>query len=229
MNEHDQTASAKAAPGSRLPGVLLRKRLFDLSIAVPLLVVFSPVMAVVFLAVTLALGRPALFRQVRPGLHGRPFTLVKFRSMTDARAADGRLKPDAERLPPLGRLLRRTSLDELPQLWNVLRGEMSLVGPRPLMMEYLPRYSPEQMRRHDVLPGITGWSQVNGRNNLAWEEKVALDVEYVDRCSLWLDIRILLRTVRAVTGAEGVSAPSHFSSPEFMGTAARERDGKETA
>lgn len=217
MNEHDQTASAKAAADSRLRGVPLRKRLFDLSIAIPLLVVFSPVMVVVFIAVTLALGRPALFRQVRPGLHGRPFTLVKFRSMTDARAADGRLKPDAERLTPLGRLLRRTSLDELPQLWNVLRGEMSLVGPRPLMMEYLPRYSPEQMRRHDVLPGITGWSQVNGRNAASWPRRLALDVWYVDHQSPGLDLKILAMTFWKVFKSEGITQPGRATVDDFTG------------
>ena len=205
------------------------KRLFDLAVTVPAIIVLAPVMAVVALLVRLKLGSPVIFRQQRPGLGGRPFMLLKFRTMTDARGADGGLLPDAQRITPFGLMLRRTSLDELPELLNVLKGEMSLVGPRPLLMRYLPRYTPEQMRRHDTLPGLTGLAQVSGRNNLSWEDKFALDARYVDRCSLWLDIRILLMTVRAVAAAEGVSAPSHLSSPEFMGTAAGDRGGKEIA
>ncbi len=208
---------------------LIGKRLFDLALVIPALLLLAPVFFVVALLVRCKLGSPVLFRQERPGLRGKPFVMLKFRTMTDARGTDGELLPDEDRAHPFGQMLRRTSLDELPELLNVLKGEMSLVGPRPLLMRYLPRYSPEQMRRHETLPGITGLAQVSGRNNLPWEEKFALDVQYVDRCSLWLDIRILLLTVRAVTGAEGVSAGSHFSSPEFMGTAARDRDGKESA
>ena len=205
------------------------KRMFDLAVTIPAVIVLAPVMAVVALLVRLKLGSPVIFWQQRPGLGGRPFMLLKFRTMTDARGADGGLLPDAQRMTPFGRMLRRTSLDELPELLNVLKGEMSLVGPRPLLMKYLPRYTPEQMRRHDTPPGLTGLAQVSGRNNLSWEDKFALDVQYVDQCSVWLDIRILVMTVRAVAVAEGVSAPSHISSPEFMGTAAGEGDGKEAA
>ena len=208
---------------------VIGKRLFDLALVIPALLVLAPVLLGVALLVRRRLGSPVLFRQERPGLGGKPFVMLKFRTMTDARDAAGALLPDEARTHPFGQMLRRTSLDELPELLNVLKGEMSLVGPRPLLMRYLPRYTPEQNRRHDVLPGITGLAQVRGRNNLPWDEKFVLDVQYADQCSLWLDIRILLRTVRAVTAAEGVSAPSHFSSPEFMGTAAGERGGKEIA
>lgn len=207
----------------------LRKRLFDLALVIPALILLAPVLLVTALFVRRKLGSPVLFRQERPGLGGTPFILLKFRTMTDARDDSGALLPDEKRTHPFGQMLRHTSLDELPELLNVLKGEMSLTGPRPLLMRYLPRYTPEQNRRHDVLPGITGLAQVSGRNNLSWDEKFALDVQYVDQCSLWLDIRILLLTVRAVTAAEGVSAPSHFSSPEFMGTAAGDRGGKEAA
>ena len=160
-----------------------------------------------------------LFRQTRPGLHGQPFEMVKFRTMTDARDADGHLLPDAERLTSFGRFLRGASLDELPELWNVLRGEMSLVGPRPLLMRYLGRYTPEQARRHAVRPGITGLAQVSGRNALSWDEKFALDLEYVDRVSFGLDVRILLRTLAKVVRREGISAGQHATMPEFMGNA----------
>ena len=158
-----------------------------------------------------------LFRQDRPGLHGRPFEVLKFRTMLDAAGPDGRPLPDAERLTGLGRFLRRTSLDELPQLWNVLRGDISLVGPRPLLMQYLPRYSPEQARRHEVCPGITGWAQVNGRNALTWEEKFELDVWYVDHWSLALDLRILAMTAWRVLRGAGVAQAGHATMPEFMG------------
>ena len=205
------------------------KRLFDLALTIPALLLLAPVLLMVALLVRFKIGTPVLFRHERPGLGGRPFILLKFRTMTDARDDSGALLPDAMRKHPFGQMLRRTSLDELPELLNVLKGEMSLVGPRPLLMRYLPRYTPEQMRRHDTLPGITGLAQVSGRNNLSWEEKFALDVEYVDRRSLWLDVKILLLTVRAVTAAEGVSAPSCFSAPEFMGTAAGGRGGKGAA
>ena len=208
---------------------VIGKRLFDLALVIPALLVLAPVLLGVALLVRRRLGSPVLFRQERPGLGGKPFVMLKFRTMTDARDAAGALLPDEARTHPFGQMLRRTSLDELPELLNVLKGEMSLVGPRPLLMRYLPRYTPEQNRRHDVLPGITGLAQVRGRNNLPWDEKFVLDVQYADQCSLWLDIRILLLTVRAVTAAEGVSAPSHFSAPEFMGTAAGERGGKEIA
>jgi len=197
---------------------LLRKRCFDLALTIPALLLLAPVMGVVALLVGRKLGAPVLFRQERPGLRGAPFQILKFRTLTDARGELGQLLPDEQRTTPFGQWLRRTSLDELPELLNVLKGEMSLVGPRPLLMRYLPRYTPEQMRRHDVPPGITGLAQVRGRNNLSWEEKFALDVQYVDQHSLMLDARILFATVRAVALAEGVSAPKHFSAPEFMGT-----------
>lgn len=199
------------------------KRLFDLVLVLAALPVVAPVLLGVALVVRWKLGTPVLFRQDRPGLGGKPFTLLKFRTMTDARDAAGELLPDPQRIHPFGQLLRRTSLDELPELLNVLKGEMSLVGPRPLLMRYLPRYTAEQNRRHDMLPGITGLAQVNGRNCLEWDDKFVIDVQYVDQWSLWLDIKILFQTVRAVLGADGVSAPSHFSSPEFLGTEAPAR------
>jgi lipopolysaccharide/colanic/teichoic acid biosynthesis glycosyltransferase len=165
------------------------------------------------------LGSPVLFKQVRPGLNGRPFVMVKFRAMTDERGADGLLLPDLHRITPYGRCLRESSLDELPELWNVLRGEMSLVGPRPLLMEYLPLYTNDQARRHDVRPGITGWAQVNGRNAIGWEEKFALDVWYVDNRSMWLDIKILWLTARKVLTREGISAPGEATMTRFTGVA----------
>ena len=163
------------------------------------------------------LGHPALFRQIRPGLGGLPFEMIKFRTMTDARDSTGLLLPDADRLTPFGRFLRASSLDELPEFWNVLKGDMSLVGPRPLLVEYLPLYSAEQFRRHDVRPGITGWAQVNGRNALSWEEKFKLDLWYVDSRSTWLDIRILGRTVRKVVWRDGISAAGEATMPRFVG------------
>jgi sugar transferase EpsL len=201
------------------------KRLLDLALTVPALLLLSPVMAAVALLVRLKLGSPVLFRHQRPGIGGRPFILLKFRTMTDARDLSGELLPDERRITQFGQTLRRTSLDELPELINVLTGAMSLVGPRPLLMSYLGRYTREQMRRHDVLPGITGLAQVSGRNNLSWEEKFALDVWYVDHRSLWLDIKVLTMTMRAVLGREGVSAPGCFSAPEFLGVAAHDCDG----
>jgi sugar transferase EpsL len=200
------------------------KRFLDLALTVPALLLLSPVMAVVALLVRLKLGSPVLFQHQRPGIGGRPFVLIKFRSMTDARDANGELLPDEQRITQFGQTLRHTSLDELPELINVLTGDMSLVGPRPLLMSYLDRYTREQMRRHDVLPGITGLAQVSGRNNLSWEEKFALDVWYVDHHSLWLDIKVLAMTVRAVLGGEGVSAPGSLSAPEFLGHAAHDSD-----
>jgi lipopolysaccharide/colanic/teichoic acid biosynthesis glycosyltransferase len=172
------------------------------------------------------LGAPVLFRQVRPGLHGRTFEMVKFRTMTDVCDADGQLLPDAERLTPFGRFLRASSLDELPELWNVLKGDMSLVGPRPLLMEYLPLYTPVQRRRHNVRPGITGWAQVNGRNTLSWEEKFKLDVWYVDNRTLWLDIKILWLTVRKVLVRDGISAAGEATMPRFTGSAAASPGGE---
>jgi sugar transferase EpsL len=194
------------------------KRLLDLLITIVALIPLAPLMALVAILVRLKLGTPVLFRQRRPGLHGRPFTLLKFRSMTDARDDRGHLLPDAERLTPFGRFLRSISLDELPALYDVLKGDMSLVGPRPLLMQYLERYTPEQMRRHEVKPGITGWAQINGRNDLSWEEKFALDVWYVDHQSLGLDLKILLLTLWKIVKREGISQPGHATMEEFMGT-----------
>lgn len=196
----------------------MAKRLFDLVVASAALVVLSPLLIACAALVAILLGRPVLFRQERPGLHGRPFDLVKFRTMTDARDSDGRLLPDASRLTAFGRFLRSTSLDELPELWNVVEGKMSLVGPRPLLMEYLPLYSPRQARRHEVRPGVTGWAQVNGRNALSWEEKFALDVWYVDNRSFVLDLRILGLTVVRVFRRQGVSAQGEATMPRFKGT-----------
>ncbi|MDZ4076334.1 MAG: sugar transferase [Hylemonella sp.] len=193
------------------------KRLFDLVVAIAALAVLALPLLVLYAMVRRKLGSPALFRQVRPGLHGQPFMMVKFRTMTDERGPDGELLPDAQRLTAFGRFLRASSLDELPELWNVLRGEMSLVGPRPLLMEYLPLYSPEQARRHQVRPGITGWAQVNGRNAVSWEERFRLDVWYVDHRSLWLDLRILWLTVRKVLVREGISAQGEATMPRFTG------------
>ena len=193
------------------------KRLFDITAAlVALLLLCLPLLALTLL-VAAKLGRPAFFRQVRPGLQGKPFEMVKFRTMTDARGPDGALLPDADRLTPFGRFLRASSLDELPELWNVLKGDMSLVGPRPLLMEYLPLYSPQQARRHEVRPGITGWAQVNGRNAIGWEDKFTLDVWYVDHRSLWLDVKILWLTVKKVLVREGISAAGEATMPTFKG------------
>ncbi|MCH7611014.1 MAG: sugar transferase [Chloroflexi bacterium] len=194
-----------------------RKRLFDLSIAVPGLILISPILAVLAIAVRFTLGSPVLFRQRRPGYLARPFTLYKFRTMSDERDAEGNVMPDAARLTRFGRLLRSLSLDELPELFNVLKGEMSLVGPRPLLMRYLDRYSPEQARRHDVLPGITGWAQINGRNTNTWEQKFEYDVWYVDHGSFRLDTKILLITFWKVLTREGISQPGQATAGEFMG------------
>lgn len=195
----------------------MTKRLFDVSVALALLVVLSPLLTIVALSIAFRLGRPVLFRQHRPGLHGQPYEIVKFRTMRDAVDSQGRPLPDEARMTRLGTWLRATSIDELPELWNVVKGEMSLVGPRPLMMEYLPRYSAEQQRRHDVLPGITGWAQVNGRNSLSWQEKFELDVWYVDHRTAWLDLRILMLTVKKVFCRDGISAEGHVTVEDFYG------------
>jgi sugar transferase EpsL len=192
------------------------KRLFDVVAAGALLILLSPIIATVAAAVAVSMGRPVLFRQRRPGLGGDLFTILKFRTMADATDADGNSLPDAQRITALGRFLRRTSLDELPELVNVLRGDMSLVGPRPLLAEYLSRYSKGQMRRHDVRPGITGWSQVNGRNALTWDEKFALDVWYVDNRSLRLDLRILRMTIGQVVKGEGIAHPGVATMEPFQ-------------
>jgi len=188
---------------------------FDVVVSAVALTVLAPVMGLTALAVWRTMGRPVLFRQARPGLHGKPFVMYKFRTMRDLRDAEGKLLPDEARLTPFGRWLRSTSLDELPELLNVLRGEMSLVGPRPLLMEYLDRYTPEQARRHEVKPGITGWAQIHGRNNLSWDERFKLDVWYVDNWSLWLDVKILWRTLWMVLRREGISAQGHATMPRF--------------
>ena len=196
----------------------LSKRIFDLVVAVIGLIIISPLLLVLAVLVWIFHGVPILFRQDRAGYKGRSFVVYKFRSMTNRTGPDGKLLPDLERITPFGRFLRSTSLDDLPQLFNVLRGEMSLVGPRPLFLLYLDRYSSEEMRRHDRYPGLTGWAQVNGRNALTWEEKFRLDLWYVDHWSLWLDIKILLMTVRAVLKREGISQPGHATAEEFMGS-----------
>lgn len=193
------------------------KRLFDLIVSAILLLALSPILLVLYILVHFKLGAPALFRQIRPGLHGEPFTMVKFRTMTDARDEKGELLSDNERLTNFGRFLRASSLDELPELWNVLRGEMSLVGPRPLLMEYLPLYTSEQARRHEMRPGITGWAQVNGRNALSWNDKFRLDVWYVDHQSFWLDIRILILTVKKVLVRDGINAAGEATISKFDG------------
>lgn len=182
-------------------------------------------LVVLAIIIAIALGRPVLFRQERPGLNAKPFTLVKFRTMTNDVDADGNLLPDADRLTGLGRFLRSTSLDELPELWNILMGELSLVGPRPLLMAYVPLYSAEQARRMDVKPGITGWAQVNGRNSITWEEKFAHDVWYVDNQSFWLDLKILFLTVRGVLLREGISAENEATMPAFTGTSTKVSSG----
>ena len=194
------------------------KRLLDFIAALLGLIALALPLLLLIALIRRKLGSPVFFRQTRPGLHGQPFEMVKFRTMTDTRGPDGALLPDAERLTPFGRFLRSTSLDELPELWNVLKGDMSLVGPRPLLMEYLPLYSPEQARRHAVRPGVTGWAQVNGRNAISWEEKFALDTWYVDHQSLRLDIRILWLTVKKVLVREGISAAGEATIGKFTGS-----------
>jgi lipopolysaccharide/colanic/teichoic acid biosynthesis glycosyltransferase len=195
----------------RSPAGLFFKRILDILASALLLMLLLPLLLILGLVVRIGLGRPVLFRQQRPGLNGAPFFLFKFRTMKDGG------EPDAERMTPLGNFIRSCSLDELPQLWNVLRGDMSLIGPRPLLMQYLPRYSREQKRRHDMKPGITGWAQVHGRNFLNWEDRFALDVWYVDHWSLGLDFRILLRTVGKVLSRSGIRAPGEATMTEFMG------------
>jgi lipopolysaccharide/colanic/teichoic acid biosynthesis glycosyltransferase len=193
------------------------KRLFDLALVLGSAAFWLPVLIVLAILVRLQIGSPVLFRQQRPGRGGEPFHLLKFRTMTSDQDSRGNLLPDAQRLTRFGRFLRSTSLDELPELFNVLKGVMSLVGPRPLLMEYLPLYTPEQARRHEVRPGITGWAQVNGRNAISWEEKFQLDLWYVENQSFWLDVKILLLTVMAVSKREGISAQQHATMPFFKG------------
>lgn len=204
------------------------KRLVDIILSLVALALFGLPLLLLAWQIRRRLGRPVFFKQTRPGLHGRRFRLVKFRTMTDARDPTGQLLPDAERLTAFGRFLRASSLDELPELWNVLKGEMSLVGPRPLLVEYLPLYSTEQARRHEVRPGITGWAQVNGRNALSWEEKFKLDVWYVDNRTLWLDIKILWLTVRKVLVRDGISAAGEATMPRFTGSSVATSRGGES-
>ena len=201
------------------------KRLFDIIASTLGLLILAPVLGILAVLVWIKLGSPVLFRQVRPGLHARPFTIYKFRTMTEETDGSGRLLPDADRLSPFGRFLRRTRLDEMPELWNVLKGDMSLVGPRPLLMEYLDRYTPEQARRHEVRPGITGWAQVNGRNALDWEARLAMDVWYVDHQSFKLDLLILWRTLLNVIKRDGINAPGHVTMPRFTGSAPVQENG----
>ncbi|MGB4073027.1 sugar transferase [Pseudomonas sp.] len=193
------------------------KRVFDIICSMLALLLFWPALLILYVLVRVNLGSPVLFRQQRPGLHGQPFMMVKFRTMLDAMDAEGNPLPDEVRLTRFGRFLRGTSLDELPELWNVLKGDMSLVGPRPLLMEYLPLYSAEQARRHAVRPGITGWAQINGRNALSWKQKFDLDTWYVDNQSFWLDFRVLLLTVRKVFIREGISAEGQATMSKFTG------------
>lgn len=198
------------------------KRIFDIAASATALIILSPVMAVVAWQISRKMGSPVLFRQVRPGRGGKPFEMVKFRTMKDAVDAEGNSLPDSERLTPFGQFLRSSSLDELPELWNVLKGDMSLVGPRPLLMDYLPLYSSEQYRRHEARPGVTGWAQVNGRNSLSWDEKFKLDVWYVDNQSLWLDIKILFLTVKKVLVRDGISAEGEATMTRFEGSGAQD-------
>lgn len=200
----------------------MKKRVLDFLFSLCLLLVVFPVMLIVALLIRIKLGAPVIFQQVRPGLHGKPFRMVKFRTMLDAVDEDGNVLPDTDRLTSFGKFLRSTSLDELPELWNVLRGDMSLVGPRPLLMEYLPLYTPEQFRRHEVRPGVTGWAQINGRNALSWPEKFKLDVWYVDNQSFWLDIKILWLTVKKVLVRDGISSQGEATMSKFTGTAESE-------
>ena len=194
------------------------KRLFDITVSATALLVLAPVMAVTAWQISRKLGHPVLFKQTRPGLHGQPFQMVKFRTMRDALDPQGRPLPDAQRMTPFGQFLRSSSLDELPELWNVLKGDMSLVGPRPLLMEYLPLYSQEQYRRHDVRPGITGWAQVNGRNAVSWEEKFRLDVWYVNNWTLLLDLRILFLTIKKVVARDDINAEGEATVSRFTGS-----------
>lgn len=196
---------------------VMLKRIFDVVASATALLLLSPVIAIVAWQISRKMGSPVLFRQVRPGLDGKPFEMVKFRTMKDAVDVAGNPLPDSERMTPFGQFLRSSSLDELPELWNVLKGDMSLVGPRPLLMEYLPLYSTEQYRRHEARPGVTGWAQINGRNSLSWDEKFKLDVWYVDNQSFWLDVKILFLTVKKVVVRDGISAEGEATMTRFYG------------
>jgi sugar transferase EpsL len=205
-------------PDQKYKPVPISKRILDIALALPGIIILSPLFLIIAILVWLNYGTPIIFRQKRPGYLGKPFWVYKFRTMTNALDQANNLLPDSERITRLGRILRSYSLDEWPELFNVLRGEMSLVGPRPLLMQYLERYTPEQTRRHDVLPGITGWAQINGRNALTWEEKFTLDIWYVDHWTFGLDIKILLITAIKVLRREGISQPGQATAEEFMGT-----------
>ena len=200
------------------------KRLLDIVIASIALILLSPVYFIVARKVKKNLGSPVLFRQVRPGLHGKPFEMIKFRTMKDAVDVNGNPLPDSERLTPFGKMLRATSLDEMPELWNVIKGDMSIVGPRPLLVEYLPLYNEEQAKRHDVRPGITGYAQVNGRNAISWEKKFELDTWYVENQSLWLDFKIMLKTVKKVLAKDDISAEGEVTMSKFTGTVEHKND-----
>lgn len=199
------------------------KRFIDIIIAIFGLIALSPIMTLTFISVYFALGTPVLYRQIRPGKNGLPFEMLKFRTMRRETDLNGHVLPDIKRLTPLGIKLRSSSLDEIPELWNVLKGDMSLVGPRPLLMEYLPLYSPEQARRHEVRPGITGWAQVNGRNAISWEDKFALDLWYIENRSLWLDMKIIWMTIGKVVAREGISAAGEATMSPFLGNQERKK------
>lgn len=198
-------------------GIPFIKRLIDITLSLLALIVFSPILILLCITILFIEGKPVFFKQLRPGFMGKPFYIYKFRTMRQAKSGEDSIEKDAHRLTGLGKFLRSTSLDELPELWNILRGDMSIVGPRPLLMQYLPLYSAEQMRRHDVLPGLTGWAQVNGRNALSWEEKFTLDVWYVDHWSLWLDIRIIWMTFWKTIRREGISQEGEVTAQEWKG------------
>jgi sugar transferase EpsL len=223
MRMHNETQTIRVREvrsKASIPGTYQRflKRPLDIAGALVLLVLSFPILLIVGVIVRLSIGSPVLFSQMRPGLNGKPFKIYKFRTMTNAKGSNGELLPDEERVTRVGQWIRGTSLDEFPEFYNVLKGDMSLVGPRPLFMRYLPRYSAEQARRHNVRPGITGWAQVNGRNDISWDRRLAMDVWYVDNLSLKLDVSILFKTVGKVLRRDGVAQEGHFSSPEFLGT-----------
>ena len=195
----------------------LVKRFFDIAASLSAMVLLLPILAMIYILVRILIGSPVFFRQMRPGLNGRPFLMIKFRTMTDAKDATGQYLPDADRLTKLGKFLRSSSLDELPELLNVVKGEMSVVGPRPLLMEYLPLYNSEQMTRHDIRPGITGWAQVNGRNAISWEEKFRLDLWYVQNQSFWVDCKIIILTIKRIIRPNGINASQDITMPAFTG------------
>jgi len=206
--------------------IFFGKRILDLTISITFLIIMIPILGIIFLTVFFSLGPPVIFIQKRVGMKGSTFYLYKFRTMTNDKNENKQLLPDEDRLTKIGRFLRRTSLDELPELWNVLKGDMSLVGPRPLLVEYLDRYTPEQTRRHEVKPGITGWAQINGRNAITWEQKFKYDVWYVDNLNFWLDIKILFFTLIKVLKGEGINQPGHVTMEEFKGSKCEENERK---